>query len=138
MGAGEAIESLKMLIKAQTTTPQDRSSQAHPGQAALRSTVAAAASCWGDTVPALKDLPAAAANRATGHELYFQGMACLSECTKASMLYPLTNQPLPAVSAQHGTHSRPGTADTPALVPFKSHKYLVEDLKVCMTTNGCM
>lgn len=130
----DVAESLERVLKsASTTTTQDRSSQATSRQAG-----AAAASCWGKAVPALKDLPAAAANRATSLELCVQGIACMTACLEASMLYPLTNQPPTAVSAQHGTHSRPGTAGTSAFIPFNAHKSLVEDLKVCMATKECI
>lgn len=132
IGVAKVAESFARLLKsASMTPPQDRFIQAHPGQAALRSIVAAAASCWGDAVSALKDLPAAAANGATSHELYFAGMACLSECMKASMLCPLTYKRPTAVSAQHGTQA--STAGMPELVATSPvRKYLVDDLKVFM------
>jgi hypothetical protein len=94
----EVMGELEMWIKARTTTAQDRSSQAASGHAT-------AASCWGDAVSLLKDVPAAAANGTTGQQLYSAGLTCLRECTLASNLCPLKSA---------------------------SQKHLVDDLKVCM------
>lgn len=79
---GEVIEELEVWIKARTTTAQDRSCQAASGRATV-------ASCWGDTVSLLKEVPAAAANGATGQQLHSAGLTCLRECTLASNICPL-------------------------------------------------